>query len=123
VLFSPQRISLGGISSVRGFKDQSLSGDSGGYWRNQLRWTKAVGWNWLQPVINQYGLTLAYDQGHIRKNRYNGNYHGTLSGNALELNLRGAHFVASISAAHSLKRPSVLEEHERPIYFRVEVFY
>jgi len=27
VLFSTQRISLGGISSVRGFKDQSFSGD------------------------------------------------------------------------------------------------
>lgn len=37
VLFSPQRISIGGLSSVRGFKDQSLSGDTGGYWRNQLR--------------------------------------------------------------------------------------
>ncbi|WP_443697343.1 ShlB/FhaC/HecB family hemolysin secretion/activation protein, partial [Pseudomonas sp.] len=30
VLFSPQRISLGGSASVRGFKDQQLSGDSGG---------------------------------------------------------------------------------------------
>ncbi|MGC6801786.1 ShlB/FhaC/HecB family hemolysin secretion/activation protein, partial [Pseudomonas aeruginosa] len=42
VLFSPQRISLGGNSSVRGFKDQTLTGDSGGYWRNQLRWRRAV---------------------------------------------------------------------------------
>ncbi|KJZ42781.1 ShlB/FhaC/HecB family hemolysin secretion/activation protein, partial [Pseudomonas marginalis] len=38
VLFSPQRMSLGGQSSIRGYKDQSLSGDSGGYWRNDLRW-------------------------------------------------------------------------------------
>ena len=38
VLFSPQRMSLGGQSSVRGYKDQNLSGDSGGYWRNDLRW-------------------------------------------------------------------------------------
>jgi len=69
ILFSPQRISLGGISSVRGFKDQSLSG------------------------------------------------------NAVELNLRGTYFAASLSAAHSLKRPQILEDRERPIYFRVEVFY
>jgi len=53
VLFSPQRISLGGISSVRGFKDQSLAGDSAGYWRNQLRWTKSIHTSWLQPVIRQ----------------------------------------------------------------------
>lgn len=37
VLFSSQRTSLGGSSSIRGYKDQSLSGDSGGYWRNDLR--------------------------------------------------------------------------------------
>jgi len=123
VLFSPQRISLGGISSVRGFKEQSLSGDSGGYWRNQLRWTKPISTNWLQPFIQQYGLTLAYDQGIIKKDKHNGDYHGKLSGNAIELNLRGAYFTASLSAAHSLKRPQVLEDRERPLYFRVEVFY
>jgi len=123
VLFSPQRISLGGISSVRGFKEQSLSGDSGGYWRNQLRWTKPISANWLQPFIRQYGLTLAYDQGVIRKNKYNGDYHGKLSGNAIEVNLRGTYFAASLSAAHSLKRPQVLEDREHPLYFRIEVFY
>jgi len=123
VLFSPQRISLGGISSVRGFKNQSLSGDSGGYWRNQLRWAKPISTSGLQPIIQQYGLTLAYDQGVIRKNKHNGNYHGRLSDNAIELNLRGTHFAASLSTAHSLKRPQILEDRERPLYFHVEVFY
>jgi len=47
---------LGGISSIRGFKDQSLSGDNGGYWRNQLCWTKPIYTSWLQPIIQQYGL-------------------------------------------------------------------
>ena len=37
ILFSPQRMSLGGSASVRGFKDQQLNGDSGGYWRNDVR--------------------------------------------------------------------------------------
>lgn len=36
VLFSPERISLGGSASVRGFKDQQLTGDSSGYWRNDV---------------------------------------------------------------------------------------
>ncbi|MDD1152789.1 ShlB/FhaC/HecB family hemolysin secretion/activation protein, partial [Pseudomonas sp. TNT2022 ID357] len=34
VLFSSQRMSLGSQSSIRGYKDQSLNGDSGYYWRN-----------------------------------------------------------------------------------------
>ncbi|WP_163029768.1 ShlB/FhaC/HecB family hemolysin secretion/activation protein, partial [Pseudomonas viridiflava] len=50
VLFSPQRQSLGGSSSVRGFKDQFLSGDSGGYWRNEVRLTRPVTLDWIRPV-------------------------------------------------------------------------
>ncbi|WP_140161430.1 ShlB/FhaC/HecB family hemolysin secretion/activation protein, partial [Escherichia coli] len=45
VLFSPQRISLGGSASVRGYKDQQLTGDSGGYWRNDIRWARPVTWD------------------------------------------------------------------------------
>jgi len=52
VLFSPQRFSLGGLYSVRGFKEQSVTGDSGYYLRNQLRWTRPVAWDW-QPGPGQ----------------------------------------------------------------------
>ena len=55
VLYGPQRISIGGLSSVRGFKEQSLSGDSGGYWRNQLRWRRPVTWEALRPFVHEYG--------------------------------------------------------------------
>ncbi|PWY41091.1 ShlB/FhaC/HecB family hemolysin secretion/activation protein, partial [Pseudomonas sp. RW409] len=76
VLFSPQRTSLGGQSSIRGYKDQSLSGDSGGYWRNDLRWSRPVTLGWLRPVFAEYGSSLGYDQGVIRGDRYNGEQHG-----------------------------------------------
>lgn len=33
-------MSLGGSASVRGYKDQQLTGDCGGYWRNDLRWSR-----------------------------------------------------------------------------------
>ncbi|MFB4414251.1 ShlB/FhaC/HecB family hemolysin secretion/activation protein, partial [Pantoea sp. ANP04] len=69
VLFSPQRISLGGLNSVRGFQDQTLSGNSGGYWRNQLRWRRAVTWQALQPFVQEYGLAFAYDVGVIKGDR------------------------------------------------------
>ncbi len=35
-LYGSERLTLGGESSVRGFKEQYLSGDNGGYWRNEL---------------------------------------------------------------------------------------
>ena len=121
VLFSPQRMSLGGQSSIRGYKDQSLSGDSGGYWRNDLRWSRPVTLEWLRPVFGEYGTSLGYDQGVIRGSRYNGDQHGRMSSNSLELFARGEHLNASVTFAHSLERPDALTEREAPIYFRVDV--
>jgi hemolysin activation/secretion protein len=122
VLFSPQRISLGGQSSIRGYKDQSLSGDSGGYWRNDLRWTRPVSLPWLRPLFAEYGTGIGYDQGVIRGDRYNGEQHGRMSSNSLELFARGQHMAASVTFAHSLERPDALPEREAPIYFRVDFF-
>jgi hemolysin activation/secretion protein len=121
-LFSPQRMSLNGQSSMRGIKDQNLSGDSGGYWRNDLRWTRPVDLAWLRPALDEYGIGLGYDQGVIRSNRYNGDQHGRVSSNSVELFARGQHFATSVTFAHSLERPDALSERETPIYFRLDLF-
>lgn len=123
VLYSPQRISIGGLASVRGFKEQSLSGDSGGYWRNQLRWTRPVTWAPLQPYLQQYGVAFAYDLGVIHGDRYNPELKGRLSGNAFEFSARGQHMAASLTLARSLERPAVIENREHPLYFRVDLFF
>ncbi|RMT66084.1 hypothetical protein ALP29_03067 [Pseudomonas syringae pv. avii] len=122
VLFSPQRLSLGGSSSVRGFKDQQLYGDSGGYWRNDLRWSRPVTLGWLRPVFGEYGASVGYDQGVIRNGRYNREEHGRVSSNSLELFARGKHVSTSVTFAHSLERPAALLERETPIYFRMDFF-
>ncbi|VVO01451.1 Hemolysin transporter protein ShlB [Pseudomonas fluorescens] len=122
VLFSPQRMSLGGSSSIRGFKDQQLNGDSGGYWRNDLRWARPVTWDWMRPAFAEYGASVGYDQGVIRNDRYNENVHGRVSSNSLELFARGKYVSTSVTFAHSLERPAALTEREAPIYFRMDFF-
>lgn len=122
VLYSPQRISLGGTASVRGFKEQSLTGDSGGYWRNDLRWIRPVAWQPLRPFVAEYGVGLGYDLGVIRNDRYNGQYHGRASSHSAELFARGEHMAASLTFAHSLERPDVLPDKERPVYLRLDFF-
>ncbi|MHC2148966.1 ShlB/FhaC/HecB family hemolysin secretion/activation protein [Pseudomonas sp. 210_17 TE3656] len=122
VLFSSQRMSLGGLGSVRGYKDQLLSGDSGAYWRNDLRWSRQVNWPWLRPALSEYGASLGYDQGVIQNDRYNGDQHGRVSSNSLELFARGAYLATSVTFAHSLERPDVLTEREAPIYFSLSFF-
>ncbi|MCQ4312324.1 ShlB/FhaC/HecB family hemolysin secretion/activation protein [Pseudomonas stutzeri] len=123
VLYSPQRISIGGLASVRGFKEQSLSGDTGGYWRNQLRWRRPISWEPLRPFLQEYGLAYAYDVGVIHGGRYNPDLHGRLSGHGLELSARGAHVATSITLARSLERPGAITEREHPVYFRVDLFF
>ncbi|USW95958.1 ShlB/FhaC/HecB family hemolysin secretion/activation protein [Pseudomonas proteolytica] len=122
MLFSPQRMSLGGSSSVRGFKDQQLNGDSGGYWRNDLRWSRPVLVDWLRPAFGEYGVSLGYDQGVIRNDRYNDIVHGRVSSNSVELFARGKNVSTSVTFAHSLERPAVMSEREAPIYFRMDFY-
>lgn len=122
VLYSPQRMSLGSQSSIRGYKDQTLTGDSGGYWRNDLRWSRPVTWAWLRPLLTEYGTGLGYDVGVIRNDRYNAEQHGRVSSNSLELFARGQHLAASVTFAHSLERPEALSEREAPMYFRLDFF-
>ncbi|MFB4247349.1 ShlB/FhaC/HecB family hemolysin secretion/activation protein [Pseudomonas idahonensis] len=122
VLFSSQRMSLGSQSSIRGYKDQSLNGDSGYYWRNDLRWSRPVTWDWLRPVFAEYGTGLGYDLGAIRNDRYNAEQHGRVSSDSIEFFARGKNLAASVTFAHSLERPEALSEREAPIYFRLDLF-
>ena len=122
VLYSPQRMSLGGSYSVRGFKDQQLNGDSGGYWRNEVRWARPVTLDWMRPAFAEYGASVGYDQGVIRNDRYNDDEHGRVSSNSVELFARGKYVSTSVTFAHSLERPGVVTEREAPIYFRLDLF-
>lgn len=122
VLYPAQRMSLGGSYSVRGFKDQQLSGDSGGYWRNEVRWARPVTLDWMRPAFAEYGASVGYDQGVIRNDRYNDDQHGRVSSNSLELFARGKNVSTSVTFAHSLERPGVMTEREAPIYFRLDFY-
>lgn len=122
VLFSPQRLSLGSESSVRGYKEQFLSGDSGGYWRNDLRWSRPVTIDWLRPVVSGYGINLGYDLGVIRHSRFDGGQHGRVSGHAVQLFANSKHASASLTFAHSLERPKAVAERETPVSFRLDFF-
>jgi len=118
-LYSPQRIGLGGLNSVRGFKDQILYGNSGGYWRNQLRWTKASG---RIPGLNNYSVALAYDMGLIRRNKTQGDEAEHLSGAGFELIAQGKRLSASLTYGHALTRPKGWKR-ERPVYFSINLTY
>jgi hemolysin activation/secretion protein len=121
-LYSPQRVSLGGVASVRGFKEHTLTGNSGGYWRNQLRWRRTVGWQALKAVVSDYSVALAWDIGVIARQRRRDEAHGRMSGNALEITAQGPWFAASLTFARALEHPRGIKG-ERPVYFNVGLTY
>ncbi|PHM46477.1 HecB [Xenorhabdus mauleonii] len=63
---SPERLSLGGLYSVRGYKAQSLSGNQGGYWRQEITHQLKDG------PFGLLTLTGALDYGYLAgQRRYN----------------------------------------------------
>ncbi len=124
VLFSPQRFSLGGLYSIRGFKEQSSPatvvitcaiscvGHGLSHWngcalscRNTALSQPTI---WARFVVINTTMNKA-----VR-----------LASHAFELSARGQHLAASVTAAHTLSRPNAIERKERPpIYFRIDVFF
>lgn len=122
-LYGPQRLSVGGLGAVRGFQVQNLSGNSGGYWRSQVRWRHPVAWEPLRPWVHEVGVGFGYDVGVISRGPHNPDVAGRLSGNAWELSARGTHLAASLVFARSLESPAVVEHREHPLYARIDLFF
>jgi hemolysin activation/secretion protein len=118
-LFSLHRVALGGLDSVRGFKDQVLYGNSGGYWRNQLRWRKEAGW---PPHFKGYSIALLYDLGAVHRHEGQGDPGARLSGAGIELAAQGERLAASLTYARALTKPKNWER-EHPFYFNVSLIY
>lgn len=67
-LYGSERMTIGGESSVRGFKEQTISGDNGAYWRNELNYTL-----FTLPVIGQVSaLTFLSDKTRTRRDHMTG---------------------------------------------------
>ncbi|MGI2030297.1 ShlB/FhaC/HecB family hemolysin secretion/activation protein [Endozoicomonas acroporae] len=121
VLYGPMRFTAGGLGSVRGFREQSLSGDSGGYWRNDLSWRTPVTFQGINTLFQQFTATLAYDVGVITRDQFNPERHGRLSSKALAFSLAGEHLSISTTIAESLSRPDSLPDKEYPVWFQVNL--
>jgi len=122
-LFSLQRFGLGGLSSVRGFDEQLITGNSGGYWRNQLRWRHTPGWEALRRHVETFSVALGYDTGVIARAKRTGDDYEPISGAALELTAQGKNLAASLTLARALDKPQAIHGGEMPVYFSVGLTY
>lgn len=95
-LYSSERISVGGQYSVRGFKEQYLTGNRGAYWRNELNW------QWMTlPGLGELSLTSALDTGWVqgRTGKIDG---GNVTGAAVGVSMNGRWFNQSATLGRPL---------------------
>ena len=117
-LYGSERLTLGGESSVRGFKEQYLSGDNGGYWRNEVNYSL-----FTLPAIGQVSATVALDGGWLEKDRLDRYGSGTLWGASLGLGTANRWYASQISVGTPLRYPDWLGPDHASVNWRVSVMF
>jgi len=117
-LYGSERMTIGGESSVRGFKEQSISGDNGAYWRNELNYTL-----FTLPVIGQVSTLAALDGGWLHSDRLDPYAGGTLWGTAAGLSTANRWVATSFTVGLPLVYPDWLGPDHVSVYYRVAVAF
>lgn len=117
---SNERLVIGGRPTVRGFENENLSGDIGGFTRNELIWA-------LPPfeapevrrALGGASLFAAYDAGWIKSDDADPFERGLVSGLAAGLRFTGGTVFGELSAARALSAPSFFDPKGHLLYFRL----
>ncbi|EDX1476372.1 ShlB/FhaC/HecB family hemolysin secretion/activation protein, partial [Salmonella enterica subsp. enterica serovar Bonariensis] len=117
-LYGSERMTIGGESSVRGFKEQTISGDNGAYWRNELNYTL-----FTLPVIGQVSALAALDGGWLHSDRLDRYSAGTLWGSGAGLSTASGHVSSEFTVGLPLVYPDWLGPDHVTIYYRVAVAF
>lgn len=114
-LYASEQLSVGGQYSVRGLKEQYLSGNRGGYWRNELTW------QWMTvPGVGAFSATGALDTGHVMRQKgiTDG---GTLTGASVGLELTGRRLSQALTLGMPLSYPDRLSPDKHVVYWQATV--
>lgn len=117
-LYGSERLTIGGENSVRGYKEQYLSGDVGGYLRNELNYTL-----FTLPAIGEVSTTLALDGGWLQSDRQDRYAAGTLWGSSLGLGTRNAHVSTQLSLGIPVSYPDYLAPDRLSVYARIGLVF
>jgi hemolysin activation/secretion protein len=122
-LFNSQGVSIGGPYTVRGFRDQGLIGDIGGYLRNELALTVPIPADaiFVQPTrVQLYG---AIDAGWVTSHDANPTGRGILVGSALGIRANLGPVFADGVWERPIVTRSVLPRDDNIFGFRVGATY
>jgi len=117
-LYGSERLTIGGENSVRGYKEQYLSGDVGGYLRNELNYTL-----FTLPALGEVSTTLALDGGWLQSDKQDRYAAGTLWGSSLGLGTRNAHVSTQLSLGIPVSYPDYLAPDRLSVYARIGLVF
>lgn len=113
-LYSSERISVGGETSVRGFRDQYLYGNTGAYLRNEINWTLP-----LPALGTRVTLTAAVDAGRVVPVEGEPSSGGNVLGAAIGASTSWKGVSASFSVGVPLRAPAQLKADPVVLNFRL----
>ena len=125
-LFGTEQFSVGGLGSVRGFKDTWASGDSGFFLQNDLKVNlhdllpgSDIGESPVLSHMKAIDITLFHDVGmsYLRDEKA----HSLLSGAGVKLSYATKYVDANLTYAERVDAPSSLEEEGGIVYFGIDV--
>ncbi|WP_159565441.1 ShlB/FhaC/HecB family hemolysin secretion/activation protein [Budvicia diplopodorum] len=117
-LYGSERLTIGGESSVRGFKEQYLAGDNGGYLRNE------ISWNFITlPVLGNISAIAAVDGGYLHHDSLDPYASGTLWGSAIGLTANNNHYFSSVTVGKPLSYPDWLKPDSVSMYYRIGLVF
>lgn len=118
-LHGSQQILIGSLGSVRGFSRQSLSGDDGVFWRNELGW----------PMQFEMGLTplsvrwyAGLDVGHV-DSRAQGAPSGGLAGVTLGVSVHAGRAWLDVFGSQGVWRPSSMSREPAQVWARLSLSF
>lgn len=113
-LYGSERLSLGGESSVRGYKEQYLFGDNGGYLRNDVNYAL-----FRLPLVGEVSLFAALDGGWLKHDNNDVLASGTLWGAAAGIGTTHRHYSTRFTLAVPVSYPHELKPDTLSIYYRI----
>lgn len=117
-LYGSERLTLGGEASVRGFKNQYLSGDKGAYWRNEINAPL-----FTLPLAGNISALAALDGGYLRPDRSESQAAGTVWGGAIGLTSRGRYLSSQLLAGWPISWPEAMKPDHVSIHYRISALF
>lgn len=116
-LYPSEQVNIGDFYSVRGFKNNSISSDNGGYIRNELSMPISnIG------VLKGLNLFVGYDYGMVFSKAksdasLNGKSKASLSGLSTGFKYYNKYFDCNLTYSESLTAPTFVQEENKELYF------